>query len=151
MSHWAQVQLATLLCRLPTPFTHPLNACLPAHPHRRESRGAHAREDFTERDDKNWMKHTLGWFDWQKQGDNKVGAQEGARMISCQGSRATMHAPGRGRGALLPTSSSPSPLPSPPLPLPHLPSPQVSIDYRPVHMQPLTKEMDHIPPKARVY
>jgi len=26
---------------------------------RKESRGAHAREDFTERDDKEWMKHTL--------------------------------------------------------------------------------------------
>ncbi len=26
---------------------------------REESRGAHSREDFTERDDKNWMKHTL--------------------------------------------------------------------------------------------
>jgi succinate dehydrogenase / fumarate reductase flavoprotein subunit len=30
---------------------------------RTESRGAHAREDFTERDDKNWMKHTLSWLD----------------------------------------------------------------------------------------
>ena len=30
---------------------------------RKESRGAHAREDFTERDDENWMKHTLSWFD----------------------------------------------------------------------------------------
>jgi len=30
---------------------------------RTESRGAHAREDFTERDDKNWMKHTLTWMD----------------------------------------------------------------------------------------
>jgi len=30
---------------------------------RTESRGAHAREDFSERDDDNWMKHTLTWFD----------------------------------------------------------------------------------------
>ena len=30
---------------------------------RTESRGAHAREDFAERNDVNWMKHTLAWFD----------------------------------------------------------------------------------------
>jgi succinate dehydrogenase / fumarate reductase flavoprotein subunit len=30
---------------------------------RTESRGAHAREDFSERDDANWMKHTLAWFE----------------------------------------------------------------------------------------
>ncbi len=30
---------------------------------RQESRGAHAREDFKERDDKNWMKHTVMWVD----------------------------------------------------------------------------------------
>ncbi len=29
---------------------------------REESRGAHAREDFAERDDENWMKHTLAWY-----------------------------------------------------------------------------------------
>ena len=34
---------------------------------RKESRGAHAREDYSKRDDKNFMKHTLAW-----QSDNKV-------------------------------------------------------------------------------
>ena len=33
---------------------------------RKESRGAHAREDFSERDDVNWMKHTLAYFDEEK-------------------------------------------------------------------------------------
>ncbi|HEY2751118.1 succinate dehydrogenase flavoprotein subunit [Phenylobacterium sp.] len=32
---------------------------------RAESRGAHAREDFPDRNDKTWMKHTLSWFDDQ--------------------------------------------------------------------------------------
>lgn len=62
---------------------------------RKESRGAHSREDFPDRDDKKWMKHTLAYWDMDKN-----------RPI---------------------------------------------IDYRPVHMQPLDKEMDHVPPKARVY
>ena len=61
---------------------------------REESRGAHAREDFPDRDDVNWMKHTLSW----------VGA-DGA----------------------------------------------VSFEYRPVHEETLTDEVDAIPPKARVY
>lgn len=76
-----------------------MNAAITMHSaeQRKESRGAHAREDFTERDDKDWLKHTLGWFDWSKKGN------------------------------------------------------KVNIDYRPVHLQPLDNEMEHIPPKPRVY
>ena len=62
---------------------------------REESRGAHAREDFPDRDDAKWMKHTVAWID----DDGK----------------------------------------------------SVTIDYRPVHMETLSNEVQAIPPKARVY
>ncbi len=62
---------------------------------RTESRGAHAREDFPDRDDKTWMKHTLAWF------DDATG--------------------------------------------------KVKIDYPPVHSYTMSKDIDYIPPKARVY
>jgi succinate dehydrogenase / fumarate reductase flavoprotein subunit len=36
---------------------------------RKESRGAHMQEDYPERDDKNWMKHTIAWLDgWDGKG-----------------------------------------------------------------------------------
>ena len=40
---------------------------------RTESRGAHAREDFTERDDENWLVHSLVWLD--KNGTIKLGTR----------------------------------------------------------------------------
>jgi succinate dehydrogenase / fumarate reductase flavoprotein subunit len=61
---------------------------------RKESRGAQAREDFPDRDDQNWMKHTLSWLD-----------ESGT----------------------------------------------VRFDYRPVHLETLTDEVETVPPKTRVY
>lgn len=39
---------------------------------RKESRGAHAHENFPDRDDENWMKHTLSWLDKPYVEDAKV-------------------------------------------------------------------------------
>ncbi len=61
---------------------------------REESRGAHAREDFADRDDEKWLKHSLAWV-------NEKG--------------------------------------------------EVRTEYRPVHLQTLTDEVESFPPKARTY
>jgi succinate dehydrogenase/fumarate reductase flavoprotein subunit len=41
---------------------------------REESRGAHSREDFSERDDVNWLKHSLIWLD-------ETRVQKGFRLV----------------------------------------------------------------------
>jgi succinate dehydrogenase / fumarate reductase flavoprotein subunit len=69
-------------------------ATLHSAENRTESRGAQAREDFPNRDDQNWMKHSLCWVD--------------------------------ARGA-------------------------TTFDYRPVHMNTLTDDVESFPPKARTY
>ena len=37
---------------------------------RTESRGGHAREDYPQRDDANWLKHSLAWW---REGDIRLG------------------------------------------------------------------------------
>ena len=45
---------------------------------RHESRGAHAHDDYPDRDDANWMKHTLAWCDDERRGAAGLPAGEAA-------------------------------------------------------------------------
>ena len=46
---------------------------------RKESRGAHARDDIKDRDDVNWMTHTLAFFD-EDSGRTKLAYRENIRI-----------------------------------------------------------------------
>ena len=85
-----QLYLHSVLMRLALQLlTDPLELMCSAE-QRKESRGAHAREDFSKRDDVNWMKHTLGYFDSNKQSKGKVSLSEPAGLLATVGRRTCM-------------------------------------------------------------
>ena len=72
---------------------------------RKESRGAHMQEDYPKRDDKNWMKHTIAWFDgWggsRREGEDRLSsgprihADQRHRIHQAQGAGLLMNFDGR--------------------------------------------------------
>ena len=58
---------------------------------RQESRGAHAHEDWPERDDENWMKHTVMWLDENNQHRTayRAGQRKGRLQLPDQGNANT--------------------------------------------------------------
>ena len=137
---------------------------------RKESRGAHAREDFAKRDDENWIRHTLGYYnsDTGEVADvrpaaavlissfMKLGPSCGcpAWLLACGQAVANVADVWRRAAQVL---------------ILHVSTVceavicwgpdggccglqgKTTIAYRPVHDQPLNDEFHHIPPKARVY
>ena len=56
------LELENLLCSIINLLSVQGKMTIEAALNRKESRGAHARDDYEERDDKEWMKHTLTWI-----------------------------------------------------------------------------------------
>ena len=51
---------------------------------RKESRGAHSREDFPDRDDEHWMKHTLAYYDIRTPGKARPHPSPNRRCTGAQ-------------------------------------------------------------------
>ena len=59
-----------------------LSATVRRLPHREESRGGHFREDFPERDDEKFMKHSMAYKDEHAPADGSAEAIAGIRLAT---------------------------------------------------------------------